>query len=109
VFEMTRENLARLLNGLTVAVGHRTNRILFYRFLAAEIRALHYSHGVGDQESYQRALKFLENCEQLTFRSLARKSAEHRVEVTVDHARRIFLRAVKKLDGSSHTFPADAG
>jgi hypothetical protein len=29
-----------------------------------------------------------------------RKSAEHRVEVTVDHARRLFLRALKKLNAS---------
>jgi hypothetical protein len=51
MFEMTNENFARLLNGLTIAVGNRKNRILFYQFLAAEIRALHYSYGVGDLES----------------------------------------------------------
>ena len=38
MFEMTNENFARLLNGLTIAVGNRKNRILFYQFLAAEIR-----------------------------------------------------------------------
>jgi hypothetical protein len=27
MFEMTNENLARLLNGLTIAVGNRKNRI----------------------------------------------------------------------------------
>jgi hypothetical protein len=43
MFEMTSENFARLLNGLTIAVGNRKNRIVFYQFLAAEIRALHYS------------------------------------------------------------------
>jgi len=53
MFEMTNENLARLLNGLTIAVGNRKNRILFYQFLAAEIRALHHSYGVGDSESYK--------------------------------------------------------
>jgi hypothetical protein len=31
-----------------------------------------------------RALTFLEDCERLTLRGLVRKSAEHRVEVTVD-------------------------
>jgi hypothetical protein len=57
---MTNENFARLLRGLTLAVGNRTNRILLYRFIAAEIRALHCSYGIRDQESYKRALRFLE-------------------------------------------------
>ena len=101
MFEMTNENFARLLNGLTIAVGNRNNRILFYQFLAAEIRALHYSYGVGDSESYKRALTFLEKCERLTLRSLMRNSAERHVEVTVDHAKRIFLRALEKLNAPS--------
>jgi len=63
MLEMTNENFARLLRGLTMAVGNRRNRILLYQFLAAEIRALHCSYGVGDDESYKRALTFLENCE----------------------------------------------
>src|SRR5881392_1904135 len=100
MFEMTNENLTRLLKGLTIAVGNRKNRILFYQFLAAEIRALHYSYGVGDGESYKRALTFLEDCERFTLRSLVRRSAKHHVEVTVDHAKRIFSRALKKLDTS---------
>ena len=54
MLEMTNENFARLLNGLTIAVENRKSRILFYQFLAAEIRALHYSYGVGDIESYKR-------------------------------------------------------
>src|SRR6266487_771297 len=58
VLEMTNENFARLLRGLTIAVGNRKNRILFYQFLAAEIRALHYSYGIGDRESYKKALTF---------------------------------------------------
>jgi hypothetical protein len=33
VLEMTNENFARLLRGLTIAVGNRRNRILLYRFL----------------------------------------------------------------------------
>ena len=108
VLEMTSENFARLLRGLTIAVGNRKNRILFYQFLAAEIRALHYSYGIGDGESYERALKFLEDCERLTLRSLMRKSAEHRVEMTVDHATRVFSRALKKLDGSARMFSPSA-
>src|SRR3989454_8173409 len=100
VLELTNENFARLLKGLTIAVGNRKNRILFYQFLAAEIRALHYSYGVGDSESYKRALTFLQECERLTLRSLMRKSAERHVEVTVDHAKRIFLRALEKLNAS---------
>jgi hypothetical protein len=103
VLEMTNENFARLLRGLTIAVGNRKNRILFYQFLAAEIRALHYSYGIGDGESYKRALTFLEDCQRLTLRSLVRKSSEHHVEVTIDHARRVFSRALKKLDGSART------
>jgi hypothetical protein len=39
MFEMTNANLARLLRGLTIAVGNRKNRILCYQFLAAEIMA----------------------------------------------------------------------
>jgi hypothetical protein len=101
MFQMSNENLARLLNGLTIAVGNRKNRILFYRFLAAEIRALHYSHGVGDSESYKRALKFLEKCERLTLRSLMRNSAERHVELTVDRAKKIFLHALEALNTPS--------
>ena len=100
MLEMTNENFARLLRGLTIAVGNRRNRILLYQFLAAEIRALHYSYGVGNPESCKRALRFLDDCERLTLRSLARRSAERRFEVTVDHAKRIFFRALRKLDGS---------
>src|SRR5437667_2458685 len=103
VLEMTNDNFARLLRGLTIAVGNRKNRTLFYQFLAAEVRALHYSYGIGDGESYQRALMFLQDCQRLTLRSLVRKSAERHVEVTVDHARRVFSRALKKLDGSART------
>ena len=95
---VTNKNFAKLLQGLTIAAGNRKNRILFYQFIAAEIRALHYSYGVGDPESYKRALRFLEECERLTLRSLLRKSAERQVELTVDHAKRVFLRALKKLD-----------
>jgi len=101
MFRMTNENVARLLTGLTIAVGNRRNRVLIYQFLAAEIRALHYSYGLGDGESYRGALTFLEECERFTLRSLVRKSAERHVEVTVDHAKRVFLRALRKLDGSS--------
>ena len=98
MFEMTNENFARLLRGLTIAVGNRKNRIVFYQFLAAEIRALHYSYGIGDDVSYKRAMTFLEECERFTLRSLVRKSAERHVEVTVDHANRVLLRAMKKLN-----------
>jgi hypothetical protein len=51
-------------------------------------------------ESYKRALTFLENCERYTLRSLVRRSAEHRAALTVDHAKRVFSRALKKLDTS---------
>jgi hypothetical protein len=45
MLEMTNENFARLLRGLTIAVGNRKNRILLYQFLAAEIRA--QAEGLG--------------------------------------------------------------
>ena len=90
-------------------MGNRKNRILIYQFLAAEIRALHYSYGVGDGESYKRALTFLEECERFTLRSLVRKSAERHVEVTVDHAKRVFVRALTKLDGSPAHADLEAG
>ena len=79
MLEMTNENFARLLRGLTFAVGKRTNRILLYQFIAAEIRALHCSYGLGDGESYKRALTFLENCERYTLRTLVRRSAKDHV------------------------------
>jgi hypothetical protein len=100
MLQMTNENFGRLLRGLTIAVGSRKNRILVYQFLAAEIRALHWSYGVGDGESLNRALTFLEKCERLTLRSLLRKSAKHHTEVTVDHAKMVFSRALNKLDTS---------
>src|SRR5512132_4209174 len=105
MLKRTNENFARLLRGLTIAVGNRRNRILLYQFLAAEIRALHCSYGVGDGESYKRALTFLENCERYTLRSLVRRSAKQHAEATVDHARRIFSRALKKLDTSQGDNP----
>jgi hypothetical protein len=98
--EMTSENFARLLRGLTIAVGKRRKRVLLYQFLAAEIRALHCSYGLGDGEFYKRGLTFLENCERYTLRTLVRRSAKHHAEVTVDHAKRVFLRALKMLDSS---------
>jgi hypothetical protein len=100
MLEMTSDNFARLLRGLTIAVGNRKNRILLYQFLAAEIRALHCSYGIGDRASYKRTLTFLEDCERYTLRSLVRRSAKNHAEMTVDHAKRVFSRALKKLDTS---------
>src|SRR5262245_65855583 len=62
--------------------------------------SLQCSYGVADDESYNIALTFLENCERYTLRSLVRRSAKHHAEVTVDHAKRVFSRALKKLDTS---------
>src|SRR6201989_3115302 len=105
MLKTTNENFARLLRGLTFAVGKRRNRILLFQFLSAEIRALHCSYGIGDGESYKTALTFLENCERYTLRSLVRRSAKHHAEVTVDHAKRVFSRALKKLDTSQGLNP----
>src|SRR5262245_60061474 len=98
MLEMTNENFARLLKGLTIAVGKRRNRILLYQFLAAEIRALHCSYGLGDGESYKRALTFLENCERYTLRTLVSRSAKHHTELTIDHANTDCLSALTILD-----------
>jgi hypothetical protein len=54
MLKLTNENFARLL------------------------RALHCSYGVGDEQSYKRALTFLENCERYALRSLVRTSAKYR-------------------------------
>ena len=43
----------------------------------------------------------MEKCERLTLRSLMRNSAERHVEVTVDRAKRIFLRALETLNAPS--------
>jgi len=53
----------------------------------------------------KRALTFLENCERYTLRSLIRRSAKQRAEVTVDHAKRVFSRALQKLDTSQRPNP----
>src|SRR6266508_848108 len=100
MLEMTNENFARLLRGLTIAVGNRRNRILLYQFLAAEIRALHCSYVVGDGGSYKKALTRLKTCERYTLRSLFRRPARHHAEVTVDNTKTVFSRALKKLDTS---------
>jgi hypothetical protein len=106
MLEMTKENFARLLTGVTITVGNRRNRTLLYQFLAAEIRALHCSYGFGDGESYKKAVRFLKNCERYTLRSLVRRSAKHRAELTIAHAKRVFSRALKKLDASKARNPA---
>jgi hypothetical protein len=101
MLQITNKNLDRLLRGLTIAVGNRKNRILLYRFLAAEIRALHHSYGLGDEQSYKNAVTFLENCERYTLRRLLRKSAKAHGEMTVAHAKRVLERALMKLDSNT--------
>ena len=101
MLQITNENVKRLLQGLTIAVGNRQNRILLYRFVAAEIRALHYSYGIGDEQSYKDAITFLENCERYTLRRLVRRSAKAQGEMTVAHAKRILERALMKLGSSA--------
>src|SRR6266498_3215026 len=108
--------MTRSLHPPMTAHGHRVRfvatwreeffEVPLYQFLAAEIRALHCSYGLGDGESYKRALMFLENCERYTLRTLVRRSAKHHAEVTVDHAKRVFLRALKMLDSSRGHNPA---
>jgi hypothetical protein len=72
---ISAENLTRLRNGITVAVGKRQNRRAVYQFLEAELRALHCSYGVGSEQSYMRAVAFLEHCREFTLRSLVAEQA----------------------------------
>jgi hypothetical protein len=52
MLEMTNENFARLLKGLTIAVGKRRNRILFISFWRQRSGLCTCSYGLGDEESY---------------------------------------------------------
>src|SRR5947209_19362768 len=97
MLEMMNENFARLLRGLTIAVGNRRNRILLYQFLAAEIRALHLSYGVGDGESYKRALTLLESCERFNLRILVRRWDKQHAELTVESRTRVVLLTRKSV------------
>lgn len=78
---ISAENLARLRKGITVAVGRRQNRRAIYQFLEAELRALHCSYGIGSEESYTKAIAFLEHCREFTLRSLV---AEQAIKVFMD-------------------------
>ena len=72
---LSADNLERLRNGITIAVGRRQNRRAVYQFLEAELRALHCSYGIGSPESYAQAMGFLERCRELTFRRLVAAQA----------------------------------
>ena len=80
---LSAENLKRLRNSITIAVGRRQNRRAIYQFLEAELRALHWSHGIGSKESYIRAIVFLEHCREFKFRSLV---AEQAIKIFMDAA-----------------------
>ena len=49
---ISAENLTRLRNGITIAIGKRQNRRAIYQFLETELRALHCSYGIGIEVSY---------------------------------------------------------
>ncbi len=83
MLSISAENLKRLRDGITIAVGRRQNRRAVYQFLEAELRALHGSHGIGSAESYQRAIAFLEQCREFTLRSLV---AEQAIKIFMDAA-----------------------
>jgi hypothetical protein len=51
---ISAENLTRLRNGITMAIGKRQNRRAIYQFLEAELRALHCSYGIGNGVSYTK-------------------------------------------------------
>ena len=78
---ISAENLTRLRRGITVAMGRRQNRRAIYQFLEAELRALHYSYGIGSEVSYTKALAFLQHCREFTLRNLV---AEQVVKVFMD-------------------------
>jgi hypothetical protein len=111
MLQMTNENFARLLRGLTIAVGNRRNRILLYRFLAAEIRALHCSYGVGDDESYRyrsrlsvrqhrrdRRFRGGRVHGRMVHRMAARAPRTARRRVTYRAARNVIVDAAKAMD-----------
>jgi hypothetical protein len=81
---ISAENLKRLRNGITMAVGRRQNRRAIYQFLEAELRALHCSYGIGSEESYSKAIASLEHCREFTLRSLV---AEQAIKIFMDAAR----------------------
>jgi hypothetical protein len=83
---ISAENLTRLRKGITVAIGRRQNRRAIYQFLRAELRALHYSYGIGSEESYAKAIKLLQHCREFTLRNLV-----------AGHAIKIFMDAVHTL------------
>jgi hypothetical protein len=64
-----------------MAIGRRQNRRAIYQFLQAELRALHYSYGIGSEVSYTKAIKLLEHCQEFTFRNLV---AEHVIKIFMD-------------------------
>ena len=78
---ISAENLTRLRRGITVAIGRRQNRRAIYQFLEAELRALHYSYGIGSEVSYTKAIAFLQHCQEFTLRNLV---AEQVVKVFMD-------------------------
>ena len=62
-------------------MGRRQNRRAIYQFLEAELRALHYSYGIGSEVSYTKAIPFLQPCQEFTLRNLV---AEQVVKVFMD-------------------------
>ena len=81
---ISAENLKHLRNRITMAVGRRQNRRAIYQFLEAELRALHCSYRIGSEESYSKAIAFLEHCREFTLRSLV---AEQAIKIFMDAAR----------------------
>jgi len=81
---ISAENLKHLRNRITMAVGRRQNRRAIYQFLEAELRALHCSYRIGSEESYSKAIAFLEHCREFTLRSLI---AEQAIKIFMDAAR----------------------
>jgi hypothetical protein len=78
---ISAENLTRLRKGITAAIGRRQNRRAIYQFLEAELRALHYSYGIGSELSYIKAITFLEHCREFTLRNLV---AEQVIKIFMD-------------------------
>ena len=82
MFEMTNENFARLLNGLTIAVGNRKNRILFYQFIAVA------PESAGIRRRIQRAfLKMRLQVDRQTKASYATYEAAEKAELGIKSIR----------------------
>ena len=90
MLEMTNENFARLLRGLRSPWARERTVYSCISFLRQRSGLCTVYMGSETKSPTKEH----------TLRSLVRRSAKHHAEVTVEHAKRVFSRALKKLDTS---------